>query len=105
MPSAFYDYLAARTLLVEHHTDPFVILDGGMHAGKIGLDGQFPANTSGTGLSWGYLMGFTQLTEGIRQMRGEGGACQVKDAETCLVTGLGGMVDNGSAATCCILRR
>jgi acetyl-CoA acetyltransferase len=74
-------------------------------AGNLKLNGQFPSNTSGTGLSWGYLMGFTQLTEGIRQLRGEGGACQVKNAEICLVTGLGGMVDNGSAATCCILRR
>jgi acetyl-CoA acetyltransferase len=74
-------------------------------AGNLKLNGSFPSNTSGTGLSWGYLMGFTQLTEGIRQMRGEAGACQVKNAEICLVTGLGGMVDNGSAATCCILRR
>jgi acetyl-CoA acetyltransferase len=74
-------------------------------AGNLKLNGSFPSNTSGTGLSWGYLMGFTQLTEGIRQMRGEGGACQVKDAEICLVTGLGGMVDSGSAATCTILRR
>jgi acetyl-CoA acetyltransferase len=73
--------------------------------GNLKLHGSFPSNTSGTGLSWGYLMGFTQLTEGIRQMWGEGGACQVKNAEICLVTGLGGMVDNGSAATCCILRR
>ena len=76
-----------------------------MEAGNLKLGGQLPANTSGTSLSWGYLMGFTQLTEGIRQMRGEGGECQVKDAEICLVTGLGGMVDNGSATTCCILRR
>jgi acetyl-CoA acetyltransferase len=73
--------------------------------GNLKPGGQLPANTSGTSLSWGYLMGFTQLTEGIRQMRGEGGECQVIDAEICLVTGLGGMVDNGSAATCCILRR
>ncbi len=74
-------------------------------AGNLKPGGQLPANTSGTSLSWGYLMGFTQLTEGIRQMRGEGGECQIKDAEICLVTGLGGMVDNGSAANCCILRR
>ncbi len=73
--------------------------------GNLKPGGRLPSNTSGTSLSWGYLMGFTQLTEGIRQMRGEGGECQVKDAEICLVTGLGGMVDNGSAATCCILRR
>jgi len=72
-------------------------------AGNLRRDGRFPSNTSGTGLSWGYLMGFTQLTEGIRQMRGEGGDCQVEGAEVCLVTGLGGTVENGSAATCCIL--
>jgi acetyl-CoA acetyltransferase len=74
-------------------------------AGNLKLTGSFPCNTSGTALSWGYLMGFTQITEGIRQMRGEAGPTQVKDAETCLVTGLGGMVDVGSAATCCILRK
>ncbi len=73
--------------------------------GNLKLTGSFPCNTSGNALSWGYLMGFTQLVEGIRQLRGEGGATQVKGAETCLVTGLGGMVDVGSAATCCILRR
>ena len=73
--------------------------------GNLKLNGLLPSNTSGTALSWGYLMGFTHLTEGIRQMRGECGECQVKDAEICLVTGLGGMEENGSAATCCILRR
>ncbi len=71
--------------------------------GNLRREGRFPSNTSGTGLSWGYLMGFTQLVEGIRQMRGEGGECQVRDAGLCLVTGLGGTVENGSAATCCIL--
>jgi acetyl-CoA acetyltransferase len=76
-----------------------------VEAGNLRLGGQFPSNTSGTGLSWGYLMGFTQLTEGIKQMRGEAGECQVKNAEICLVTGLGGMVNSGSAASCCILRR
>jgi len=35
-------------------------------------------------------MGFSHLTEGIRQMRGESGECQVRDAELCLVTGLAG---------------
>lgn len=73
--------------------------------GNLGLNGSLPSNTSGTSLSWGYLMGFTQLVEGLRQMRGESGACQVKDAETCLVTGLGGLVNGGSGATCLVLRR
>ncbi len=74
-------------------------------AGNLKLDGAFPCNTSGTELSWSYQMGFSHVTEGIRQMRGEGGACQVQDAEICLVTGLGGTPTGGSAATCCILRR
>lgn len=72
--------------------------------GNLKLHGSFPCNTSGTELSWGYVQGFTHTTEGIRQMRGEGGATQVKDAEICMVTGLGGF-PFGSAAGCCILRR
>jgi len=72
--------------------------------GNLRLDGAFPSNTSGTELSWSYLMGFSHLTEGIRQMRGEAGECQVKDAEICMVTGLGPPAP-GSTATCCILRR
>ncbi|MFC1942909.1 thiolase family protein [Chloroflexota bacterium] len=75
-----------------------------VEAGNLKLDGAFPSNTSGTELSWGYVQGFTQLTEGIRQLRGEGEATQVKDAEICLVTGLGGH-PYGSAAVCAILRR
>jgi len=75
--------------------------------GNLRLDGAWPSNTSGTGLSWSYLQGFTHLTEGIRQMRGECGECQVKDAEICMVTGLGGTNEPavGSAAVCCLLRR
>ena len=75
--------------------------------GHIGPNESFPCNTSGTNLSWGYMQGFTHLVEGVRQMRGDGGATQVKDAEICLVTGLGGSMEPaiGSAAACCILRR
>ncbi len=78
-----------------------------VEAGNLKLDGEWPSNTSGTELSWSYLMGFTNLTEGIRQLRGECGACQVKDAEVCMVTGSGGSAEPalGSAAACCILRR
>jgi acetyl-CoA acetyltransferase len=74
--------------------------------GNLGLDGALPCNTSGTLLSWSYLQGFAHLTEGIRQMRSESGECQVKNAEICLTTGLGGTgLSGGSAAACCILRR
>jgi acetyl-CoA acetyltransferase len=78
-----------------------------VEAGNLKLDGEWPCNTSGTGQSWAYLQGFTHLTEGIRQLRGESGPCQVKDAEICMVTGLGGSIEPalGSGAACCILRR
>jgi len=75
-----------------------------VQAGNIKLNGSFPCNTSGTELSWSYLQGFSHLTEGIRQMRGEAGECQIKDAEICMVTGLG-PPQPGGLATCCILRR
>jgi acetyl-CoA acetyltransferase len=76
-----------------------------VEAGNLKLTGRFPSNTSGTELSWSYLMGFSHLTEGIRQMRGECGECQVKGAEISLVTGLGGAASGGGSASCCILRK
>lgn len=73
--------------------------------GNIGLNGIIPSNTSGTLHSWSYLHSWTHFTEGIRQLRGEAGECQVKNAEICLVTGGLGAMDNGVAAGCFILRR
>jgi len=75
--------------------------------GNLKLNGRWPSNTSGTGLSWAYLQGFAHITEGIRQLRGEAGECQVKDAEIAMVTGLGGAAEPaaGSSIACCILGR
>jgi acetyl-CoA acetyltransferase len=72
--------------------------------GNIKLNGAFPCNTSGTELSWSYLQGFSHLVEGIRQMRGESGECQINNAEICMVTGLGPPMPGG-LATCCVIRR
>ena len=73
--------------------------------GNIRLDGIIPSNTSGTELSWGYLHVWTHFIEAIRELRGEAGECQVKDAEICLVTGGLSAMDSGLAAACFILRR
>lgn len=63
---------------------PFVAGGGTM------LDGSIPTNTGGGQLSGYYATGFTAVVEGLRQMRGEGGATQVPDAEIALVSGHGG---------------
>ena len=66
-----------------------------LDAGHLGPDGDVPINTGG-GLLSGFHMGnLTCFAEGVQQIRGEGGARQVKDAETALVTGHGGEILSG----------
>ena len=59
-------------------------------AGETGPGGSIPTNTGGGQLSGWYATGFTPLTEAIRQLRGEGEATQIPDAEVALVSGHGG---------------
>ena len=59
-------------------------------SGQLELSGLLPSNTAGGLISEGHLSGFGHVREAVRQLRGECGARQVKDAKVCLVTGYGG---------------
>jgi acetyl-CoA acetyltransferase len=58
--------------------------------GGTGLKGDLPTNTGGGQLSGFYATGFTPLSEGILQVRGEAPSSQVSGVELCLVSGSGG---------------
>jgi acetyl-CoA acetyltransferase len=58
--------------------------------GHLALGGSLPCNTAGGLISEGHLSGFGHIREGVRQLRGECGERQVRDAQLCLVTGYGG---------------
>ena len=66
-------------------------LDGGKN---IGLDGVIPLNTHGGQLSAGRTHGMGFIVEAVTQLRGDGGARQVKDAEVAVVSS-GGLTPSG----------
>lgn len=60
--------------------------------------GDFPMNTNGGGLSYCHpgMYGIFLLIEAVRQLRGECGERQVKDAKIALVHGTGGVLSSAS---------
>ena len=70
--------------------------------GRTGPGGEFPVNTSGGLLSEVYYMGFTPLTEGVMQLRGQCGERQVDNLHHILCSGNGGILQTHGTV---ILRR
>jgi len=101
----FYD---AFTILVAMQLESYGLCAPGEAArfvrdGQIRWDADRPCNTSGTEHSWGYVQGFTHVAEAVRQLRGEGGPTQVKNARTCLVTGVGTLAVGQPQAHACAI--
>src|SRR5690606_12649243 len=71
------------------------VSDGGIARG-----GRVPVNTNGGGLSCVHpgMYGIFILIEAVRQLRGECGERQIKDAELALVNGNGGTFSSQSTA-------
>jgi acetyl-CoA acetyltransferase len=61
--------------------------------GKLGPGGSLPCNTGGGQLSSYYMWGFTPLSEGVIQARGQGGERQAGKHDHVLVSGNGGVLN------------
>jgi acetyl-CoA acetyltransferase len=63
-----------------------------VQAGHLRRGGRHPLNTDGGGLSACHsgMRGLFLIVEAVRQLRGEGGAAQVRDAKLALAVGSGG---------------
>jgi acetyl-CoA acetyltransferase len=67
-----------------------------VEGGRIAPGGSLPVNTGGGQLSSFYMWGMTPISEGVIQVRGQGGDRQVKKNDLCLVSGNGGVLSTHS---------
>jgi acetyl-CoA acetyltransferase len=70
---------------------------GYVRAGWTGLTGGLPANTHGGLLSEAHMLGMNHVIEAVRQLRGECGLRQIRNARHIAVTGWGNLGDGSIA--------
>jgi acetyl-CoA acetyltransferase len=95
-----YDAFTINTILFLEDLGFCTKGEGGQFVtgGRIAPGGALPVNTNGGGLSYCHpgMYGLFLLIEAVRQLRGECGARQVKDAETAIAHGNGGVLSSQS---------
>ncbi len=69
-----------------------------VEAGHLGPDGDLPLNPHGGHLSQAHLDGMLHIVEAVRQLRGQAGRRQIRNASTALVSGFGGVFAASAAA-------
>jgi len=93
-----YDAFTINTLLFLEDLGFCGKGEGGdfVSGGRIAPGGTLPVNTNGGGLSCIHpgMYGIFLLVEAVRQLRGEAGARQVKDAQVALAHGNGGVLSS-----------
>ncbi len=95
---ALYDAFTINTILFLEDLGFCKKGEGGafVSGGRIAPGGSLPVNTNGGGLSCVHpgMYGMFLIVEAVRQLRGETGARQVKNAEVALVHGNGGVLSS-----------
>jgi len=95
-----YDAFTINTILFLEDLGFCAKGEGGqfVSGGRIAPGGELPVNTNGGGLSYCHpgMYGLFLLIEAVRQLRGKCGARQVKDAETAIAHGNGGVLSSQS---------
>jgi acetyl-CoA acetyltransferase len=93
-----YDAFTINTILFLEDLGFCAKGEGGafVSGGAIAPGGRLPVNTNGGGLSCCHpgMYGIFPVIEGVRQIRGEGGARQVDGVETALCHGNGGVLSS-----------